>query len=105
MIPTRVIEKVLESGWRTDEKQPAEFFDAYEYYILDPAFWQALGKSCGWHRCTIISNENDYPIPHKHSNSCQVYIMRAQVFFELILTGGNTEQFWEEILPAISKGK
>lgn len=57
---------------------------------MSPVFWQALGKACGW--------------PDEHSNVSandwreQGQQGRAHQYFDLILTGGNQEKFWEELL-------
>lgn len=51
-----------------------------ERIVLDPKFWQALGKALGW---------KNYVIPEWHQYAHQ--------YFDLILTGGDREKFWEEL--------
>lgn len=46
--------------------------------VLDPLFWQALGKALGWKGAW------------KHY---------AHQYFDLLLTGGDTEKFWKELTP------
>jgi hypothetical protein len=49
--------------------------------VLDPLFWQALGKALGW---------IDYARPQ--------WLQYALEYFELALTSGDTEKFWKELL-------
>lgn len=47
-----IIKKAIEGGYeRTDKNYfaPMGRFDC-DAIVLDPLFWQALGKSCGWDR-------------------------------------------------------
>jgi len=85
---------------------------------LDPLFWQALGKALGWKKYVWLSYPN-YHYGH-HSNvdftddeewgppteftdtpfatryiTSQYY---AHQYFDLVLTGGDTEKFWKELL-------
>lgn len=53
---------------------------SYAEIALDPLFWQALGKSCGW------------------DDIGKDYYFYAMQFSYLILTEQPTEGFWEEIL-------
>lgn len=52
-----VIKKAIEGGWTNFKPNfllgEAEFIDGVmkrNVFILDPLFWQALGKACGWYR-------------------------------------------------------
>lgn len=63
--------------------------------VLDPLFWQALGKALGW-------GEIDFSIPHYYNRqdpkpSC--ILCQAHIYFDLVLTGGDTKQFWKDLLP------
>jgi hypothetical protein len=55
--------------------------------ILDPLFWQALSKALGWKEFAG-RGEGSYPI----------WKWQAHRYFDLVLTGGNKEKFWEELL-------
>lgn len=77
-----------------------------EKIILDPLFWQALGRSCGWgwecEECGAESLGRD----SFHCLRCQKIVrlkatwgVTAHRFYQQVLTSGDTEKFWEEILP------
>lgn len=96
MIPKLIIEKAILGGWHKEEKPRISEnndglwveFDVgddtrtlHESDIaLDPLFWSALGKSCGWTR--------EYQ-----------WRINAEKFYRVILSDGDTAAFWEEILP------
>lgn len=77
--------------------------------ILDPLFWQALGKALGWNdnieniqRCEFCKMKNCHrkilngkPALNTEPNN---YLNHAHEYFELILTGGDTEKFWQSLL-------
>lgn len=54
---------------------------------LDPTFWQALGKSLGWR---IGEQYGRFKDAEWHN--------AAHRFYDLILQGKDTEDFWKEIL-------
>ena len=56
---------------------------------LDPSFWQSLGKTLGWEKCAE-GCEGDCKVG--------VWKKKARRFYDLILTGGDTEKFWDELL-------
>lgn len=74
MIPKQAIEKAIEGGWKNSEN----IYPHWSVIAFDKTFWQALGKALGW-------EELDW-IPY------------GQHFAKVILTGGDTEAFWKEIL-------
>lgn len=44
-----IIEKAIEGGWRSKKNTEYSYPDnSLEVGVLDPLFWQALGKACGW---------------------------------------------------------
>lgn len=97
MIPKRAIELSIEGGWANYRK---EEIDRGGYKIaLDPTFWQALGKSLGWEAYVgefsweICSGGHD-----SHSFEDAEWKMWALMFYDLILTGGNTDAYWKELL-------
>lgn len=89
---------------------------SWERIALDPSFWQALGKALGWNAGEIkdgICEICGEPMPpgeemfkyHGYSSNCPkppieitLWKEQAQEFYDLILTGGDTEKFWEELL-------
>ena len=42
-----IIKKAIEGGWKPTQIGNFQFPCA-ESNVLDPLFWQALGKACGW---------------------------------------------------------
>lgn len=71
-----------------------------------PLFWQSLGKALGWEELVCSDDGLMHPIP---SEICRVgmYVgwipkwhYMALEYFDLLLTGGNTEAFWKEILKS-----
>ncbi len=122
-IPKQAVEKAIEGGWRgvttwndnpnydifvQDEligsRLPSGHTDTKNWteVALDPTFWQALGKALGW-------DEDPYRDPigtvwekTDHKGNSVRYLddwnNAALCFYDLILAGGDTEKFWEEIL-------
>lgn len=108
-IPKEAIEKAIEGGWCKNygngkppfkhgvgrdavtilynEGGPIQTY-YYAQIALDPTFWQALGKSCGWDKNASV---------YSHTTMTQ-WQQAAMQFYDLILTGGDTEKFWAEIL-------
>lgn len=89
-IPKNVIEKAIGGGWNwfgyythADNLAPLHKAE-YAEIALDPTFWQALGKSLGW------DNRG------KHLD--HVAFAYARKFYDLILQGKPTEEFWNLIL-------
>jgi hypothetical protein len=95
MIPKQAIEKAIEGGWNDKIGGHYEEIGFWQTIALDPTFWQALGKALGWNGLILelipdadrgkIIDPNEW---HGH----------ALDFYDLILTGGDTEAFWNELL-------
>lgn len=106
MIPKQAIEKAIEGGWSPKYGHHSDLVDSngewigvensrvvsYAEIALDPTFWQALGKVLGWVRLTKV-DEN--PTRRAAVPTCNEYAHR---FYDLILTSGDTDKFWDEIL-------
>lgn len=75
MIPKNVIEKAIEGGWANAY---ALDWDGHAEAIIDPLFWQSLGKALGWMSGDWKGN--------------------AHQFFDLLLTSGDTSRFWKDLL-------
>jgi len=74
--------------------------DAYRkiIYAQDPYFWQALGKALGWkdkmlYRLTDSMYERK--LSRKEMSEAEIH---AHQYFDLVLTGGDTEKFWKELI-------
>lgn len=108
MIPKRAIEKAIEGGWKDRLYRiysgNTEVWTHYDSLILDPTFWQALGKALGWSKKRWA-----------RKNRAE-WMANAFNFYGLILTGGHiadgrtctvkngapckcVEMFWKDILP------
>lgn len=71
--------------------------------LLDPLFWQALGKALGWASIVVLpvtyTNKFDLTCCLKRNNYYKSeWKYHALRFFELKLTDGDEEKFWEELL-------
>lgn len=118
MIPKEAIEKAIEGGWEAFGHcsptcpEPATFevsvdgiyvifhednsvvehaIDNVGYpaerIVLDASFWKSLGKALGWEELTEQGNP-----------SGTGWYYRASAFLDLVLTGGDTDAFWKELL-------
>ena len=81
----KIIEKAIEGGW--NKQMPAECsWCQYDHTVLDPLFWQSLGKACGWGKnCPICdSKANGLCSAHQYST----WQGNALKFYEINLTEG-----------------
>lgn len=93
-IPEKAIKLSIEGGWNYtyflaegDGVETWLKLDAekdWHKIALDKAFWIALGKNLGWNA------------EHEWEEGGWTYY--AQVFYQLVLIGGNTAAFWRELL-------
>jgi hypothetical protein len=83
-------------------------------FILDPLFWQALGKALGWKTaipyCRACGRKyfdelggDNYEtwVCDVHGDAagyCELWLYSALRYHELNLTGGDTEQFFKDLL-------
>lgn len=58
--------------------------------LLDPEFWKSLGKALGWY----TGHENISLAEYETKNWKSI----ALRFFELKLSGGSEEEFWDNLL-------
>jgi hypothetical protein len=93
-IPKEAIEKAIEGGWSNYRKEEV---DRGGYKIaLDPSFWQALGKG-RWYTKSGAALHGKIFV-NIHDEPCDEWEVKALEFLDLILTNGNTEKFWQELL-------
>jgi hypothetical protein len=85
-------------------KRPPGF---YEFTFLDHRFWKALGEALGWigYQCMNCGYKHFSEIGF--SECCQYWVSaktqpqwqyHAHQYLDLILTGGDTEKFWKDLL-------
>ena len=77
------------------------------YCVLDPLFWQALSKALRWegYQCENCGYKHFGGIGYSEccslwasSTTRPQWIYQALRYYELNLTGGDTEKFWKELL-------
>ena len=89
IIPKHIIELAIEGGLKKKYlptnimSEPLALYnlDAQARLLLVPQFWQALGKRLGW-----SGEKSGY---------------QAHVFYDLLLTKGDTDKFWEELTKKV----
>lgn len=105
-----LIRKVMPvEAHETDVSTCAEL---WAFVFVDPEFWKCLGKSCGWEESIEIFM-SDYTGNHPFMGGTLDYPYvegagmtykglrwkyEAMRFFDLILIGGDTDAYWQEIL-------
>lgn len=91
-------------------------------FALDPVFWKSLGKALKWQEekfklgdfvtirigngfvtgkvTSIEKNEAKVHLTHGGYMNIPVleWLYNANQYFELLLTGGNTDKFWKELI-------
>lgn len=104
MIPKAAIEKAIEGGWNgylgyiaSSEESLDQWLkfggaeQAWAFIALDPLFWEALGRAKGWKDETLADEELKVWLNPE-------WYDKANMFYDLILTGQSTDRFWKELL-------
>lgn len=87
-------------------------FITFKEIALDPLFWQSLGKALGWaDEVTSAGNRKEHAFPQYYRDETDKinkawekcikqpeWLFHAREYFNLILTGGDTEKFWKGLL-------
>lgn len=126
-IPKEVIEKAIEGGWQGGDYWELSHRDVCnEYQIvpndgtdavyhgklktrsqciaLDPSFWQSLGSALGWAKeglgvCVGCGRGNERDCRCDQDNPIDdEWHYHAMRFYDLILTSGDTDAYWKELL-------
>jgi len=93
IIPKWALEASIKGGWSTNV--PDKFIengDWYKYVLLEPDFWQCLGKELGWKEC-------------KCGKACMIqpdWYDNAHRLYDLILSRAPQEDidaYWEALRP------
>jgi len=61
--------------------------------LLDPLFWRALGKSCGW---SMNPHNNVIAMMPK-------YLFEWHRFIDVMDNNGDTDKFWDDLLSSQDK--
>ena len=117
-IPKKIIELAVEGEWKpwwlgkpvkvshsfieVLEKE-AVVYQWWQEIALDPLFWQALGNRLMWSEkgaLEIFEKNEKVKTIHKRFEVSATPLWKhyAFEFYNLILTNGDTEYFWEELL-------
>lgn len=90
-----IIKKAMSVGWKQGEWVPnwamgEELKINFHSAILDPLFWQALGKASKWDDANVIeSGELQHPQFHRHYRYVTpLWKFRALMFYEINLNEG-----------------
>jgi hypothetical protein len=71
--------------------------------VLDPLFWQALGKALGWSETAWFTfHVRDEGDSNRDDMNFDISLAEyfAHKYFQVVLTGGDTEKFWKELIKA-----
>jgi hypothetical protein len=129
MIPKEIIEKAIEGGYAPEPYRHRQFIRTsrktyqhlqtsgasmpYSEIILDPLFWQSLGKALEWKeknkhhidnekrpalRCTLCNGKPMVGDGYCSFSYSDEWKEKALCFFDLLLTNGDTEKFWEDLV-------
>ncbi len=123
MIPKHFIELALAGGWYGGSRYPKTkkqqmhilklvrvndalskiYLEQAHEIVCDPTFWRSLGKELKWQdiqeletritkcwcsKCGEVRVTMQWPVWKYH----------AQHFFELLLSGGDTDSFWKNLI-------
>ena len=111
-IPQKAIELSIQGGY-TNTSRISDLV-AWEEVALDPTFWTSLGKALGWEKKMVVRRgmvigNFGWESPDKNirfygeemgagMDYMNPWVYYAHRFYDLILTEGDTEKFWNEIL-------
>lgn len=77
-----------------------QFTQEYKRHYADPLFWQALGKALGWKG--LVHKEDGVECALRGRDpvdfTYEKWQYHAHQYFDLVLTGGDTEKFWKDLI-------
>jgi hypothetical protein len=99
------IKLAIENGYtRNGNSYPLEFFteDPYERFrvVQEPLFWQALGKASGWGNDLWVGEMKRLVGDKLAKVKWEIpdWQHHAQIYFDILMEGGDTEKFWKELI-------
>lgn len=101
-------EQQLSVKWNLDFLG-AEDCPSHAEITQDPLFWQALGRALGWREGMYLKwyrdrqGGVDESLDLEYEESIAPDVYHALRYHELNLTGGDTDKFWKDLLPAVPK--
>jgi hypothetical protein len=100
-IPKEAIEKAIEGGWHLQDGDTlvrvtnvGVMMREWQVTALSLSFWQCLGKALEMERRGMWYVK----IGNNKRRHVQTWEAVALHFYDLILTGGDTDAFWRELL-------
>lgn len=93
-IPEKAIKLAADAGWDGAMSWP------WQRIALDPSFFQALGKALGWDESDAQKYEMYKMSGGAGNMPVGIYMWHKNAirFYDLILTGGSTDEFWDDLL-------
>src|SRR5436853_2595530 len=101
MAMKNAIKLAIEKGGYANFTQSADWSVRPDYImaviVQDPLFWQALGKALGWDKYSSGDGFWGFTGDEEYREEL-TWKTKAHQHFDLVLTGGDTEKFWKELL-------
>lgn len=85
----QAIKKAIEGGW-----EPKQVWDKCDSYLLDPFFWQALGKAEGWAKKPVYSWTYEFD----NSKLTQRWRVEWFNFIDHLAEGKHMDSFFKDLL-------
>lgn len=89
---------VQKGGYNPDHEK----YPYFQMFVLDPLFWQALGKVLGWDYSHVKNASKHVVLPTDEGGTVTYFDdspeYHALRYHYLALTGGNTEKFWKDLI-------
>lgn len=84
------IKRAIEGGWKPKRVVLDQITMRHEEILLDPLFWQALGKAEGWKQEGVISSAKMAKKPD--------WVYQWIKFIEHLAEGKDADSFFKELL-------
>lgn len=115
-IPQWAVQAAIKGGWRTDDEDLRDVIDLdwedfyWQKAVLDPDFWQCLGKELGWKKyqckCSHYYNKEGFvKCPEcKKEGAHYTWKLKAFALYDLILSRATDEEiaaYWDSLKPKV----
>jgi hypothetical protein len=92
------IKLAIENGWNAKLGSVVVMSGAF---ALEATFWQALGRALGWKK--VVDADLFYSPAASEKVMKAGWLYQALRYHELVLTGGDTDKFWKDLLKEETK--
>ena len=82
--------------WKGHERQEVFGEESTRKMLLDPLFWQSLGKAMGWEK--RITGYNAFTKGKLNKENNDPWRLEWHRFIDKIAEGGTADEFFEELL-------